>query len=68
VEYIWINESDVNIQDGILTMYICVLLVSLLGMMEAFRAATAGTTSTTSSSKSSLLYMDNDDREDGKCC
>jgi hypothetical protein len=70
VEYIWINESDVDIQDGILTMYICVLLVSLLGMMEAFRAAT-GTTSTSSTSllsKSSSLYMDHDDREDGKCC
>jgi hypothetical protein len=68
VEYIWINESDVNIQDGILTMYICVLLVSLLGMMEAFRAATGTTSSTSSTSKSSSLYMDNDDREDGKCC
>jgi hypothetical protein len=68
VEYIWINESDINIQDGILTMYICVLLVSLLGVMEAFRAATGTASTSSTSSKSSSLYMDNDDREDGKCC
>ena len=64
VEYIWINEADVDIQDGILTMCVCVLVMSLFGMIEAFRAGTT-TSSMTTLSSSSSSYMDNDRENDG---
>ena len=63
VEYIWINEADVDIQNGILTMCVCVLVMSLFGMIEAFRAGTTTSSMTTSTSSSS--YMDNDRENDG---
>lgn len=40
VEYIWINEADVDLQGGLLTMFLAVLFVSLAGMVGACTSST----------------------------
>lgn len=40
VEYIWINEADVDLQSGFLTMFLAVLFVSLAGMVGACTSST----------------------------
>ena len=33
VEYIWINEADVDVQGGLMILFVAVLIVSLSGML-----------------------------------
>lgn len=40
VEYIWINEADVDLQGGLLAMFFVVLLVSLAGMVGSCTSST----------------------------
>mmetsp|Transcript_33392 Transcript_33392/g.56783 ORF Transcript_33392/g.56783 Transcript_33392/m.56783 type:complete len:256 (-) Transcript_33392:162-929(-) len=35
VEYIWVNEADVDVQGGLLALFVAVLVVSLSGMLGA---------------------------------
>lgn len=40
VEYIWVNEADVNVEGGLLALFVAVLIVSLSGMVGACTSST----------------------------
>jgi len=40
VEYIWVNEADVDVQGGLLVLFGTVLIASLYGMAGAFKSST----------------------------
>jgi len=41
VEYIWVNEADVDIQGGLLVLFVAVLIVSFCGIMGACSSSSA---------------------------